>query len=849
MLDANLSHVIDKAGQQHLLQFWNELTAMEQEQFARQLANVDWNLIDSFKKESLKSVSGWGDEARRALPPSHVVRIPRNAADHQAWKQARQSGEETISAGKMGVVLLAGGQGTRLGFERSKGLFPIGPVSGKSLLEILASQVVATSRRFGHSIPYFVMTSEGTHQEIEYFYQQNGYFGLDPENVFLFDQGYAPSLDLQTGQLLLAEKGLLSMSPDGHGGLFSALWKAGLFDEMKRLGVEYLFSHQIDNPLAKVCDPEFIGLHLKHGAEVSTKVVAKTVPEEKVGVAVNLDGRTRIIEYSDLPNELAHERDADGGLRYWAGSTAIHIFNRTFLERVATSDNILPWHRAIKKIPYIDKGGNRVLPESENGVKFERFIFDTLPLAEVALIVETDRDEEFAPLKNKSGDFSAEYVQRQIVHRAVNWLKQHGVSIPAEVNIEISPHLALCSDDLKNQAFEIAEIVFDRPRYLGPLESFDVVSVAKVPSVHGAVAPGKLPVAVLEAHPQGHSCKGEPIQSKPIVTDPLVFDTYLRPQVWGGRGLKQHLGRLLPLDCPYGESWDLSPLSSHVSRVIEGPLSGRDLNDLWANCRLELTGGEGPEVFPLLVKWLECLTLLSVQVHPDDKMAQRVLNEPYGKSEAWVVVSAEPTAQIFAGIKPRVTRDEFVSRLNDGTLTECLHSFTPKAGDCVSIPAGTIHAAGGGLIIAEVQQSSDATFRLFDWNRLGLDGKPRTLQIDRSLAAIDWNQGPVNPVTPVEFVVNSDGVRAERLVEGNGFVMERFTGQKPFQTPYPGEFTIWMVLDGAAELSNPETAYCRPFSKGATTVLPASARQAVWKPQGNGKSVTLLCVRLPKVSN
>ena len=818
MLDANLLHMIDTAGQQHLLQFWNELSEKEQEKFSSQLASLDWNLISGFKKEALTSTSGLGDEARRAAPPSHVVRIPRSAADRQELKVARQLGEQAISAGKLGVVLLAGGQGTRLGFERSKGLFPIGPVTGKSLLEILASQVVATSKRFGHSIPYFVMTSEGTHQEIEAFYQENDYFGLDPKNVFLFHQGYAPSLDRKTGQLLLAEKGLLSMSPDGHGGLFSALWKAGLFDEMKRLGVEYLFSHQVDNPLAKVCDPEFIGLHLQYRSEVSTKVVAKTVPEEKVGVAVNVDGRTRIIEYSDLPNELAHLRDADGGLRYWAGSTAIHLFDRTFLERVATSDNVLPWHRAIKKIPHIDKSGNRVQPESENGVKFERFIFDTLPLAEIALIVETDRDEEFAPLKNKTGDFSADYVRRQMVHRAVNWLEQHGISVPAGVNIEISPHLALCSDDLKDRAVEIAKKVFDQPTHLDRHE----------------------------ASPQGDSRKGETIRTKSEVTDPLVFDTYLRPQVWGGRGLKQHLGRHLPEDCPYGESWDLSSLSSFVSRVIDGPLSGRDLNDLWANCRLDLTGGSGSDVFPLLVKWLECLTLLSVQVHPDDEMAQRVLNEPYGKSEAWVVVSAEPTAQVFAGIKQGVTRDDFVSHLNAGTLTKCLHSFTPKSGDCISIPAGTIHAAGGGLIIAEVQQSSDATFRLFDWNRLGLDGKPRTLQIDRSLEAIDWNQGPVNPVMPIEFQANTVGVRAERLVEGHGFIMERFTLEKPLQNPYPNEFTIWMVIEGTAELSNHATGYRRPFSKGATTVIPASVRQAVWKPDTNG--LTLMCVRLPKAS-
>lgn len=328
------------------------------------------------------------------------------------------------------------------------------------------------------------------------------------------------------------------------------------------------------------------------------------------------------------------------------------------------------------------------------------------------------------------------------------------------------------------------------------------------------------------------------------MSDPLVFDSFYRPQVWGGRGLNLHLGRALPQEGPYGEAWDLSPQPLHVSRVNEGPLAGRDLNDLWTNSSLAMTGRSQQSAFPLLIKWLECRELLSLQVHPDDQMAQRVLNEPFGKSEAWVVVAAEPGARVFAGLNPDVTREDVIKHLDQGTLVECLHSFQPKAGDCISLPAGTIHAAGGGLVIAEVQQSSDATFRLFDWNRKGLDGVPRALQIDRALEATNWNQGPVTPVLPVAINEAGHAAGGERLVEGNGFRMERYRPKVEFPSPHLGEFTIWMVLGGSAEVHNPITGYRRKFHKGETTAIPAAARGIVWKPIDSEGPLTLLCVRL-----
>jgi len=334
------------------------------------------------------------------------------------------------------------------------------------------------------------------------------------------------------------------------------------------------------------------------------------------------------------------------------------------------------------------------------------------------------------------------------------------------------------------------------------------------------------------------------MNSTEAIDDPLVFDTFFRPQVWGGRGLQSQLGRTLPCELPYGEAWELGSLPLHESRVLEGKNAGRPLADLWTKSRQGLTGGTGRDVFPLLIKWLECRELLSLQVHPDDAMAQRLLNEPYGKSEAWVIVSVEPTARIYAGLKPGVTRDDFVSHLRSRTLEECLHSFVPQPGDCISIPAGTIHAAGGGLIIAEVQQSSDATFRLYDWNRMGLDGKPRPLQVEQAMDAINWQQGPNSPVVPKVIPSDISGLRGESLVDGVGFRMERYFVEHACPTPNSGEFTVWMVLEGNAVLTNAATGYERGFQKGSTFVIPSCLDQTMLKSKDESCLLTLLCVRL-----
>jgi mannose-6-phosphate isomerase len=257
---------------------------------------------------------------------------------------------------------------------------------------------------------------------------------------------------------------------------------------------------------------------------------------------------------------------------------------------------------------------------------------------------------------------------------------------------------------------------------------------------------------------------------------PLVFEPYLRPQIWGGRRLEHRLGKALPADGRFGESWEISAHPLHVSRVAEGPLRGTTLDVLAASRGRELLGRAvaSPAEFPWLVKFLDCHDQLSVQVHPDDETARRLLSNETGKTEAWVVLEVGPAGRIQAGLKPGTTRADLVRHLDAGSVAECLHSFAPRPGDCVFLPAGTVHAVGGGVLLAELQQSSDATFRLFDWNRLGADGKPRALHRREALESIHWPTGPVVPVEPRALPEVPAGAHGERLVDCPYFCIDRY---------------------------------------------------------------------------
>ena len=226
---------------------------------------------------------------------------------------------------------------------------------------------------------------------------------------------------------------------------------------------------------------------------------------------------------------------------------------------------------------------------------------------------------------------------------------------------------------------------------------------------------------------------------------PLRFLPNLRPLVWGGRGLSESLGKRLPTGDAYGESWEVSDHDSHSSVVATGPLAGRTLRDLMRDDSAALLGAPR-EQFPWLVKFLDAHDWLSVQVHPDDRAVVRLWPGEGGKTEAWFILDARPGSRVYAGLLPGVDERALRAALATGKVAECLHSFEPRPGDCLFLPAGTVHAVGGGVLMAEVQQTSNATFRLFDWNRLDADGKSRELHIDKALACIDWETGPVSPV-------------------------------------------------------------------------------------------------------
>jgi UDP-N-acetylglucosamine/UDP-N-acetylgalactosamine diphosphorylase len=442
---ADLHRTLRNRGQQHVLAAWETLGDDERQALLDQLQKIDLDQLQRLYEQRDKVIP---------LPaPEKIAPVPVLRLDADTREQKRL-GTAALDRGEVAVLLVAGGQGSRLGFDHPKGMYPIGPVTQKTLFHFHAEKVLALRRRHGKPVPFLVMTSHATDAETKAFFAEHKFFGLPKEEVHFFQQGTMPALDLGTGKLLMEAPGRLFTGPNGHGGTLTALADTGLLDRLRGQGIRQIFYFQVDNPLIKVADPAFLGHHLHANAEVSSKIVPKQGPHDKVGVLVQVDGRSCIIEYSDLPKHLAEERDAGGQLRLWAGSPAIHIFSVEFLARITQGATRLPFHFARKKVPCLDDGGKLVQPEKENALKFEMFIFDALPMAERWTVVETSHREEFEPLKNATGKDSPETVRQAISDLAADWLAQANVGVPrradgkAAVALEISPLYALDAAEL-----------------------------------------------------------------------------------------------------------------------------------------------------------------------------------------------------------------------------------------------------------------------------------------------------------------------------------------------------------------------------------------------------------------
>ena len=426
--------------QQHVLSFWDRLTLVERHNLAREVHGLDFEQLDQCL--AIGGATSPSRELLEQVAPAPAVRLNES---NENQEQARQTGIEALRAGQVGVIFVAGGQGSRLGFPHPKGMFPIGPVSNSSLFQILFEKLIATSRTYGTSLPLYLMTSPATHKETVDYLSEKNYFGINSQDVTIFSQGVMPAVDAESRRLLMAAPDSLFLSPDGHGGLIAGMLNAGVIDDMRRRGLRYLFYVQVDNPLTKVCDPLFIGYHILRQSELSTQVVAKQSPDDRLGNVVSIGSQVHIIEYSDMPTDVAKEQNADGSLKLWAGSIAVHVFDVDFLRRACQNDVELPWHIAQKAVPHIDESGEIVTPGEPNALKFERFIFDLLPAAKNGLVVEVDRQECFAPVKNAPGSSSdsPQHVQQQMCDLHRRWLKQAGAIVADTAVVEISPLAAL----------------------------------------------------------------------------------------------------------------------------------------------------------------------------------------------------------------------------------------------------------------------------------------------------------------------------------------------------------------------------------------------------------------------
>ncbi len=446
---ARAVRLLQRYGQEHVLRWWDQLPRGGRRRLLEQLRDMDVGLVGELVDSLLRGQPEAED--LQALGPAPAV-SPAGLTGSERQRLVAL-GEAALAEGRVAVLTVAGGLGTRLGAGPVKGQVAVGPVSGKSLFQLQAETILALSRKHGRQLHWFVMTSGANDQATRDYLWGKGFFGLPGEAVHVFRQGRMPVVD-ERGKLLLDAPDHVAESPDGHGGCLYALSRSGALSEMGRLGVELIYYHQVDNALAGIAEALFLGLHLDRGAQASSKALVKRDAGEGLGLfALDRRGRLRVVEYSDMPRELQEGRDGEGRLRFRLGSIAIHVFSRDFFEGLIDEGVRLPFHRAHKKVAYLNDAGQVVTPEEPNAHKFEMFVFDVLGWAERALVVETTRGE-FSPVKEPTGPDSPAAARAALARRYADWLEAAGVPVertpegePTEP-VEVSPLVALSAQEL-----------------------------------------------------------------------------------------------------------------------------------------------------------------------------------------------------------------------------------------------------------------------------------------------------------------------------------------------------------------------------------------------------------------
>jgi len=435
-MNQNLVALLEEYNQEHLLQFSDQLDELQKEALSCQLQAIDWDNLDQLIESHVRQKTETEIPGDIQPAPFFPAR-PEDETQARLYQRAESRGKELIGNGKVAALTVAGGQGTRLGFDGPKGTFPITPVKKKTLFQYFAESLLRTADKYGAEIKWYIMTSPVNHESSQTFFRENAYFGFQPDLVKFFSQGTMPAIGMD-GRLLLATPSSLALAPNGHGGTLLALCEAGVLDEMVDLEIDYLSYFQVDNPLVSVMDPLFVGLHDLEQAEMSCRMLSKTGPDEKLGNFCLVGGRLEIIEYSDMPDELSEQLEPDGRLSFIAGSPAIHIISRSFVEGLTRGGKFsLPWHRADKKVPFVDAEGVLCQAKKPN-----------------AVIIEACREDEFSPVKNPSGVDSVESARAMLIDRDTRWLAAAGVSIPRTADnspdcvVELSPRSFVGVDDL-----------------------------------------------------------------------------------------------------------------------------------------------------------------------------------------------------------------------------------------------------------------------------------------------------------------------------------------------------------------------------------------------------------------
>ena len=434
--------LLEQNRQQHILRHFHGLSPEKKKSFLRNLQGLDLKFIFDLHKKF--SAEGGLGRPFQEICPAPIVNIPRVPAEIAAREEACQLGERLIRENQVAALLVAGGQGSRLGFEGPKGKFRITPVKKKTLFQLFAEAAKAISLRYQALIPLLIMTSPENRQETQQFFESHNFFGLNGDTVSFFEQEMLPTLTPE-GQLILADDTHLLVNPDGHGGSLKALHKSGLLEKLIQKGFTELFYFQVDNPLVRIADPVFIGHHKREGAEISTKVVRRRQPEEKVGIYGTVNGKPAIVEYSDfLPGEY-RALDGQGNIRHWAGNIAVHTISLSFIRRLTQHGFALPYHRAVKEVEALVPDGKRATIQSW---KFETFVFDSIPFASKTCCLEVAREEEFSPVKNQKGNDSPDTAGAAMNRLHRSWLQEAGAVLAPDARVEISPLYALDKGEL-----------------------------------------------------------------------------------------------------------------------------------------------------------------------------------------------------------------------------------------------------------------------------------------------------------------------------------------------------------------------------------------------------------------